>query len=138
MSHKDNFSVLVDNLHQPKRTVDQVAADIAAALKAGPSPRLCKELAEMIDPKGRPVVRWRLKLQRPKQGRPEVDVRIGMEMATLVDDEGLSVKAAVFRIQNKYGVKGNRRSKCLDALNHEREMRELAELVDKAGKPSPE
>lgn len=139
MSRKDdNFSVLIDQLDRPKRTVDQVAADIAAALKAGPSPRLCKALAEMIDPKGRPVVSWRLKLQRPKQGHPGADARIGMEMATLVDDEGLSVKAAMFRIQNKYGVKGNRKSKCLEALNHEREMRELAELVDKASKPSPE
>ncbi len=69
--------------------MDQVAADIAAALRAGPSPRLCKALAEMIDPKGRPVVPWRLKLQRPKQGQREADARIGMEMATLVDDEGV-------------------------------------------------
>ena len=36
MSRKDdNFSVLIDQLDRPKRTVDQVAADIAAALKAG-------------------------------------------------------------------------------------------------------
>ena len=101
----------MDQLDRPKRTVDQVAADIAAALRAGPSPRLCKALAEMIDPKGRPVVPWRLKLQRPKKGRPEADARIGMEMATLVDDEGLSVKAAVFRVQEKFGAKGNSRSK---------------------------
>ena len=47
----------------------------------------------MIDPKGRPVVRWRLKLQRPKKGRQGVDARIGMEMATLVDDEGMPVDA---------------------------------------------
>ena len=90
MSRKDdNFWVLIDQLDRPKRTADQVAADIAAALKAGPSPHLCKALAEMIDPKGRPTVRWRLKLQRAKQGRPEADLRIGMEMATLVDDEGV-------------------------------------------------
>ena len=43
MSSKDDFWVLVDNLDQPKRTVDQVAADIAAVLKAGPSRRFCTE-----------------------------------------------------------------------------------------------
>jgi hypothetical protein len=32
---KNDFLVLLDNLDQPKRTVDQVAADIAAALRAG-------------------------------------------------------------------------------------------------------
>ena len=138
MTDKDNIYVLVDNLDQPKRTAEQVAADIAAALRAGPSPRLCKTLAEMIDPKGRPVVFWRLKLQRPKQGRPKVDVRVGMEMAKFVDDEDVSVDDAVFRIEKKFGVRGNSRSKCLEALNYEREMRELAGLVDKASKPSSE
>jgi len=106
-------------------------------LRAGPSPRLCKALAEMIDPKGRPVVPWRLKLQRPKRGRPEADARIGFAMATLVDDEDMSVKAAVAQVQNEFGAKGNSRAKLLDALKHERELRELAELVDRARKPSP-
>ena len=91
-------------------TVDQVAVDIAAALKAGPSPRLCKALAKMIDPNGRPVFPWRLKLQRPKRGRPEADARIGFAMATLVDDEDMSVKAAVAQVQNEFGAKGNSRA----------------------------
>ena len=139
MSRKDNFWVLVDQLDQPKkRTVDQVAADIAAALRAGPSPRLCKALAEMIDPNGRPVVRWRLNLQRPKHGRPEVDRRVGMVMAALVVDEGMSVKAAVARVHERFGAKGNQRSKCLDALRDEREYREFVEWFDKATKAGPE
>ena len=139
MSRKDDFWVLVDNLDQPKRTVDHVAADIAAVLKAGsPSRRFCTELANMIDPKGRTVVRWRLKLQRPKKGWQGVDARIGMEMARLVDDEGMPVDQAVFRVQEQFGPKGNRRSKCLEALKHERDMRQLSELVDNAVRPSPD
>ena len=137
MSHKDDVSVLIDQLDRPKRTVDQVAADIAAALRAGPSPRLCKALAEMIDPKGRPVVPWRLKLQRPKKGRPKADARIGMAMAKLVDDEHMLVDEAVFRLQKKFGVKGNSRSALLKALKDERQWRQLAEDLDKLSKPSP-
>jgi hypothetical protein len=89
----------------------------------------------MIDPKGRPVVPWRLKLQRRKRG-PTADRRVGMEMAKLVDDEGVHPDDAVFQIQKKLGRKGNGRSKCFEALKYEREMRGLAKLVDKASKPS--
>ena len=59
-------------------------------------------------------------------------------MATLIDDQRVPVKAAVFRVKEEFGAKGNGRTKLMDALKHERELRELAELVDKAGKPSPE
>jgi hypothetical protein len=132
MSRKDDFSVLLDNLDQPKRTVDRVAADIAAVLKAGsPSQLFCRELARMVDPKGRPATGWRLKLLRHKQGRPEADPRMGFAMATLVDDEGVLVDEAVFQIQKKFGAKGNSRTKLMDALKRERELRQLAELVDK-------
>jgi hypothetical protein len=135
MNRKDDFWVLVDNLDQPKRTVGQVAADIAAVLRAGgPSRRFCTELANMIDPKGRPTTVWCLKLQRRKQGRPEADARIGFAMATLVDDERVPVAEAVFRVQKKFGARGNSRTKLMDALKHERELRQLAEFVDKAGK----
>ena len=92
----------------------------------------------MIDPKGRPITVWRLKLERHKKGRPEADPRIGIAMATLVDEEEVPVKEAVSLVQKKFGAKGNSRSTLMEALRHEREMRQLAELVDKAGKPSPE
>ena len=55
-------------------------------------------------------------------------------MATLVDDERVPVEEAVSRVQEKFGAKGNSRSKCLGCTNYERELRALAELFDKAMK----
>jgi len=137
MSRQDNFWVLIDHLDKPKRTTNQVAADIAAALRAGSSPRLCAALAEMIDPKGRPYVGFRLKLQRVGRGRPKADPRIGMAMARLVDDEDQTVDQAVYQAQKEFGKKGNSRSTLMAALKSERDLRHVAALVDKANKRSP-
>jgi len=133
MSRKGDTLVLVDNLDQPKRSVEQVAADLAAVLRAGPSPGLCRELANMIDPKGRPITGWSLKLQRRKRR----DDRSGILMAALVDDEGMSVKAAMDRVRQKFSEEENSNSTLFAALKREREFRRLSELVDKAGKPAP-
>lgn len=127
-----DWLTLIDNLDAPISMEDR-AQRIADVLVAGaPSETFCLMLAEMIRPGGKNTSPYMFKLQRTRQGQPKGPDwwLVASEMERLVDQEGLSEDAAVFRIQRDFGEKGNCKRKCQDALYAARAFTRAARALD--------
>jgi integrase len=120
---KDLLELIDDELTPDART-----RAAARALRNGsPDLEFCLALADMLDPDS-PGERsdWNLRLVRARRGKPaKVDHEVAEEMRRLVEDDKIGTKEAVYRVQEKYGKKGNSRSKCLKALEFARKVATL-------------
>jgi hypothetical protein len=130
MSELD-WTVLIGDIEHPL-TDDERAEAIAAVLAGGqPSRSFCLMLAEMIRPNGKNSSRYCFKLCRKDRGRPkDAYWPVAFEMERLVDVEGLHVDEAVYRIQQKFGAKGNSKRKCEAALKAARKWTRLDKFFD--------
>lgn len=140
MSGVKDWKVLVDDLDNPM-TDEERAVAIAAVLATGkPSKFFCAMLAGMIHGKNNslPFV-LRLTRRRRQPGQP-TDWPVARMMERLVDEEGQSPEDAVAEVQDKFRVKGNKRSKCMASLKAARQLtkdfnRDIQEVEEVLGVP---
>lgn len=136
-----DWMVLLDRLDYPPMALERRAEAIAEELRKGhPSETLCKMLAAMIHhPQGKNSTPFVLRLMHKNTGRPKADDRAAIVMEKLVDQDSLSVDAAVYEMQARFGAKGMSRAKCLAALKRGRDLARLDRLFDEWIAPhSPE
>lgn len=133
MNDPDWLALLDDRL---PISVEDRAQKIADVLATGtPSPQFCRTLAKMIRPHERKCVSpYKFKLHRARKGQPKGPDwwAVAWEMERLVDREGVSEDAAIFQIQRDFGMKGNSKRKCQDALYTARTRLRLAREFEEA------